>query len=103
MLKETYKANLRNIPKNAVTIEVTRVRGHPLSPSWKLLDDYKQNRITWEVYERRFKIEMDNDLCKDAMKEIKELSRFNEVYLVCYEKRFPCHRFLLIDMINQME
>ena len=103
MLKETYKANTKNLPKGSMIIEVTRVKRHPLSPSWKLLKEYKEGRITWEDYVRRFKNEMDNDLCRNVMKEIKEMSKNIDLYLVCYEKTYPCHRFLLIDMINQME
>ncbi len=103
MLKETYKANLRNIPKDAMIIEVTRTRGHILSPSWSLLNDYKLNKITWDQYIIRFKNEMDNESCKRIMKIIKDIAKKQDVYLCCYEKAYPCHRFLLIDMINEME
>ena len=34
------------------------------------------------------------------LKRLKELATDNDVYLICYEKNYPCHRFILIDLIN---
>lgn len=103
MLKESYLAVMKNLPNDSVKIVVTRRAGSVLSPSWDLLDDYKSGKINWDGYVERFKQEMNNDICIAAMRKIKWLSKDKDVYLICYEKRYPCHRFLLIDMINKLD
>lgn len=103
MLKESYLANMKNLPANAVKIVVTRSAGHILSPSDMLLWDYKKGRINWDKYVERFKNEMNNDLCIAVMRKIKWEAKAKDIYLICYEKTYPCHRFLLIDMINQLD
>jgi uncharacterized protein YeaO (DUF488 family) len=103
MLKESYLANARNLPKNVIKIVVTRSAEHMLSPSKKLLWDYKNGRIDWDGYVKTFYREMDNPACVAVMREIKKLANENDVYLLCYEKKYPCHRFLLLDMIEKLE
>lgn len=103
MLKESYLANMRNLPENAIKIIVTRTAGHVLSPSKGLLWDYKKGRINWDQYVERFKREMENDTCIAAMRKIKWDAKIRDVYLICYEKIYPCHRFLLIDLINKLD
>lgn len=103
MLKESYLANMRNLPESAVKIVVTRTAEHVLSPSKGLLWDYKKGRINWDQYVERFKQEMNNDVCMAAMRKIKWEAKFKDVFLICYEKKYPCHRFLLIDMISRLD
>lgn len=103
MLKESYIANMKNLPGDAIIIIVTRTAGHVLSPSWELLKDYKHGKINWEGYEARFKQEMTNENCMDEMRKIKLMSKSKDVFLVCYEKSGHCHRFLLMDMINKLD
>jgi len=103
MLKESYLGNIRNLPKDAVKIVVTRSAGHMLSPSKTLLWDYKKGRINWEQYVKTFYREMDNPACVAVMREIKKLASERDVYLLCYEKEYPCHRFLLLDMIGKLD
>jgi hypothetical protein len=89
MLKETYLAKMKEIsvknPDAAFTV-VTRSSRHLLSPSWNLLNDYKDGRIDWVQYTERFKREMDSDPCRKEMKRIWDLSQTKDVFLVCYEK-----------------
>ena len=102
-LKETYFGNLGNVKKmdpDAVIINVTRRAGSVLSPSWILLNAYKEKKIDWDGYISGFVQEMDNPVCKTEMLRIGELARTKEVYLVCFERVGNCHRFLLVDMIN---
>lgn len=103
MLKESYLANIKNLPADAEKIVVTRTAGHVLSPSKELLWDYKKGRINWDQYVERFRQEMDNDACIAAMRKIKWEAKTKDIYLICYEKSYPCHRFLLIDMINKLD
>lgn len=46
---------------------------------------------------------MDNPACIAIMREIKKLAEAKDVYLICYEKEYPCHRFLLLDMIKKFD
>jgi len=103
MLRESYLANSRNLPKDAIKIAVTRRAGHILSPSWELLKDYKDGKISWEQYVERFKGEMNNDRCIAEMRKIKWMAKDKDVYLLCYEKSWKCHRFLLLEMINKLD
>ena len=75
MLKESYLAVMKNLPNDSVKIVVTRTAGSVLSPSWDLLDDYKQGKINWDGYIERFKQEMNNDVCIAAMRKIKWILR----------------------------
>lgn len=103
MIKDSYLANVRNLPKDAIIMVVTRSNGHVLSPSRKLLGDYKSGKIDWNMYVERFYKEMDNEICISEMRKIKDMSKDNDVFLVCYEKdRYRCHRSLLVDIINKL-
>jgi len=104
-LLETYLGNVENVKKTnpgAVIIEVTRSAGSVLSPSWALLNDYKAKKITWDGYIERFLREMDNPLARDTMVSLGNLSKKKDVYLVCFERKGNCHRFLLLDMIRKL-
>jgi len=96
-LKETYIANWNNVKG----IKIRVARPSILGPSKELLKDYKENRIDWKEYEKRFREEiLNNPKAIEKLKEIKELSKKNDVYLVCYEKNPPCHRFILLDILK---
>ena len=105
MLKETYLAKLKQTAKDnpdATFIVVTRSAGHVLSPSWKLLNNYKDGRIDWAQYTERFMREMDCDMCRQEMKRIWDLSQTKDVYLVCFEKDGDnCHRHILVALIKK--
>jgi len=103
MLKETYLARMKQTAKenpDAAFMVVTRSAGHVLSPSWKLLNDYKDERIDWAQYTERFRREMDCDICRKEMKRIWDLSQTMDVFLVCYEKSGEnCHRHILMELM----
>lgn len=109
MLKETFYNRYKGCgvkpPEDAVVINVTRSVGHILSPSIELLMAYRDNRITWDQYVVRYKKEMNNEVCRSLMKRIKEESKVSDVYLVCFcfNKENHCHRFLLMEMIENLE
>lgn len=95
---------MRNLPKDAIKIVVTRSAGHMLSPSKALLWSYKNGRVDWAEYVKTFYREMDNPACVAVMREIKKLAETKDVYLICYEAPGKnCHRYLLVDMINKMD
>ncbi|MDW7726882.1 MAG: DUF488 family protein [Candidatus Methanoperedens sp.] len=106
MLKETWMNNLTKAKcenQNAAFIEVTRGKGHILSPSKKLLWDYKKGRINWAQYVVRFKHEMNNPACAEEMRRIAEMAKTQDVFLVCFcPPGQNCHRFLLIEMVQKL-
>jgi uncharacterized protein YeaO (DUF488 family) len=72
--------------------------------SWKLLNDYKEGRIDWVQYTKRFRREMDCDPFREEMKRIWDFSQKNDVYLVCYEPPGQnCHRHPLMDMMRMWD
>ncbi len=104
MLKESYLANMKNLPKGAIKIVTTRSAGHMLSPSWALLNDYKNGKVDWAGYVKIFYREMDNSACVTVMREIKKLAETRDVYLICYEAPGKnCHRYILMEMINNID
>ncbi len=104
MLKESYLANMKNLPKDSIKIIVTRTEKSLLSPSWVLLNDYKSGKIDWEGYTKRFKQEMDSNIHRNMMREIKKLSMTKDVYLICFEAPGKnCHRHILMEMINNVD
>ena len=110
-LKEGYFANVKNYSRDDMPIVVTRYyprwlgsgyRFHPeLSPSKKLLADWKKGKIDWEQYEVRFRREMEAGKGKMMIDNLAWESQYETIRLLCYEKEPPCHRFILIDLINE--
>jgi uncharacterized protein YeaO (DUF488 family) len=110
-LKETYVANVSKLKKqnpSAIFIAVTRTSPRfkytqwlkSLAPSSILLQAHRNGLLKWEDYVGLYKKEMDNEESKADMQWVKELAKSKDVYLVCFEKAFPCHRFLLMEMIE---
>ena len=98
-LLEGYIALWRKYPENEIKIRVARP--HVLSPSALLLSDYKNGFITWDEYEKRFRKEILSRLdSRHELERIAGLSKHENVRLLCYEKNPPCHRFLLMEMIE---
>jgi uncharacterized protein YeaO (DUF488 family) len=119
MLKESYVAKLKTLPKDAIKIPV----GYPevFSPSETLLREFNEiksklmkkgmaepaaRKRAWQQtdFEVRYRKEVESkpDVI-DKLKEIKELAEKQDVFLYCYCGKKPCHRFILIDMIEHLE
>lgn len=120
MLLEGYIAIWKTYPKNEIKISVKRPS--ILAPSKKLMTEFLREKkrymngrglsewyarkSAWnEVhYESQFRKEiLNNPKALVKLREIKELAKTKNVRLMCFEKRPPCHRFILIDMINNLE
>ena len=72
-----------------------------LAPSIELLNDYRNKKIDWGEYEKRYLKEMEDK--KELIRELKKRSDEGEVIsLLCWEKddRF-CHRRLLKNLIEK--
>ncbi|MFA5103253.1 MAG: DUF488 domain-containing protein [Candidatus Thermoplasmatota archaeon] len=101
MLKETYISLWNTLPPEAVKIRVARPS--VLSASKELFTDYKTGKITWQEFEKRFRTEITtNPKAMAELKRLKALSQQTDVYLICYEKNPPCHRFILLDLIREL-
>jgi uncharacterized protein YeaO (DUF488 family) len=101
MITESYISMWKNLPADAVKVRVARPS--ILSASKALFWDYKEGRISWQEFEVRFRKEiLSNPDAVAELHRLKELSKEKVVYLICYEKTFPCHRFILLDLINEL-
>jgi len=118
MLKESYVAKLKNVPKDAVKIEV----GYPstFAPSEDLLSDFNEfkwklmkkgltepeaRRKAWEQtnFENRYRKKItSNPKIIHKLREIKKLSEEKDVYIYCYCGKPLCPRFVLMDIIAKM-
>ena len=102
MIKESYISMWNKLPNDAIKVRVARPS--VLSPSKELFYDYKEGRINWEEFETRFKKEiLNNPKAIGELKRLKELSQEKDVYLICYEKKYPCHRFILLNLIKELK
>lgn len=102
VLKEGYIGNWKSYPKDEIKIRVARPS--VLAPSKELLRDWKEGKISWAEYERRFRAEiMSNPKAMEKLRDIKRLAEKKDVRLMCYEKNPPCHRFILMEMIKEIE
>ena len=99
MLKEGYLAKKRSYPEDEIHVVVTATAKSILAPSWELVNDYKAGKITWSEYIKRYVKEMDNVEALMEMIRIRKLAETEDVRLICYEKNYPCHRFILMVLI----
>ena len=102
MIKESYISMWSKLPSDAIKVRVARPS--VLSPGKDLLDDYKKGRIPWQEFEVRFRKEIvSNPKAVAELKRLKQLSQDKDVYLMCYEKNYPCHRFILMDLMKELK
>lgn len=105
MLRETYKRKIKDIRQvnpNMKVKDVAPSSNSPLSPSIELLREYKSNSISWDTYVSRFKEEMNSPVAKAEMLKVAKLAIDQDIYLVCNDNKQDCHRFILIDMIEEL-
>jgi uncharacterized protein YeaO (DUF488 family) len=101
-LLEGYIAQWKNYPKDEIKVRVARPS--MLSPSKDLLKDYKEGLIDWGSYQVRFTKQIrENPMAMIALRHYAVISKTQDIRLICYEKNPPCHRFILMDMINSIK
>lgn len=78
------------------------------APSPELLKDYKNERIGWEEYKRRYTTEQ-REHYRNSPGDFEDLLQRAEeenLVLLCYErfegKDTKCHRFLLVDILKKV-
>lgn len=113
--KETYLAKLKQMkaryPEAHFEV-ITATAKSPLAPTWKLLREYKERtkelkekeeieREFQEFYEPRYFHHINNYWKSvQRMQELISIAKEKDVFLVCYEKEYPCHRFSLKDKLE---
>ena len=98
MIYESYIARIRDVPK-AERFLVNRNRGHnELSPSETLLREYKSGKLSWDRFRSRFLRELTEGSWR-TLYSLVERSFKENVCLTCYERDFPCHRFILLELL----
>lgn len=105
MLRESYKRNIKKLREanpNVKVIDVAVSSNSPLSPSIELASDYRFKKITRDEFVGRFKEEMSSSAAKAEMLKIAKQAVNEEVYLVCNDNKQDCHRFILMDMIEEL-
>jgi uncharacterized protein YeaO (DUF488 family) len=70
-----------------------------LAPSKELLQDWKNNSITWQEYEQRYFEEIEDK--QELIKKLANLAASGTITLLCFEKEDNphCHRHLLKQLI----
>lgn len=109
MIRETYlAARKRVVLPGDVVLDISRFRKKkgeisPLAPSQELLDDWNQGRIVWKAYVERYYQELkENNEASSLIEGIAELAAGKDVWLVCKEREYPCHRFLVKQVIERI-
>ena len=109
MIKETHlSARKRTIPKGDLIFDISGFgKGtptiSPLAPSRVLLEDWNNDRIRWKEYVERYFLQLYHDQrAGSLLDEIISLSMERNVWLVGLEKDYPCHRFLLKQIIEKV-
>lgn len=116
MLYTTYLAKIDDIDDSIPKLIITRfpptwiknkkskriVIAKPLSPSKKILFDYKNND-NWDMYVKRFMKQIKTNPTKRYIKDVVSyLKKDNDLVLLCFEKDYTkCHRYLLVKYIKE--
>jgi uncharacterized protein YeaO (DUF488 family) len=115
MLKESYFANVKNLPKEAYKEYVMRARFNSvLAPSAKLLveagifkkfDGRKNPKMPFDEFRIKYEKEvLANPQAVKRMRYLKELAERVDVYLICMEKSaLFCHRSVLKMLIECLD
>ena len=103
---DCYLARLKDFKKEFPNCHfeiITRTAKSPLSPSWKLLKKAKDSNMPFKTYLHLLSIELENNVeAQKRIKELAEISRERDVFLVCYEKdSSKCHRIYIKDLIEK--
>ena len=101
-LLEGYIAQWKNYPKDEIKVRVARPS--ILAPSKELFNEMKEGLITLASFEERFTKQIrENPEAMMALRHYAAISKTQDVRLICYEKNPPCHRFILMDMIQSID
>ncbi len=109
MIKETCLSDKKGtIPKGDLVFDISGIgKGRQpissLAPSRVLLEAWSKDRIRWKEYVERYFQQLYHDQkARSHLEEIISLSMERDVWLVGLEKDYPCHRFLLKQIVEKV-
>lgn len=71
-----------------------------LGPSPALLKEYREEKLTWAVFARRYRKEMRQPQCQQVIQLLAAFSHTTPFSLGCYcEDETHCHRSLLLPLV----
>ena len=71
-----------------------------IAPSAELLKEYRDGQVTWTVFARRYRAEMKQPACRQAIDLLAAFSHATPISLGCYcEDETRCHRTLLLPLV----
>lgn len=117
MIYTSYLANVKKLPqdmkkilvirwkpRNTMNVEKYGMEWWPqLAPSELILSKYKDGSINWKQYREMFIEHANiNTMFQDALEQVKELNKTQDVCLICYEKNdLECHRSIIREILKQ--
>ena len=74
-----------------------------VSPEARLLKSYKKGDINWREFSSDFRKQLRTlETSKEALEQIKQMSKKGTVTLLCYEKEGEkCHRHIVKSVIDR--
>lgn len=72
-------------------------------PSWRLISDFKDGRISWKQYEEQYECvlsKLDRDEVLNNILTISKANGDKDVILLCWERSTECHRHLLAKWLD---
>jgi hypothetical protein len=101
-IKESYKGD-PHLPEGTFVMDISPYSGSPLSPSGELMDAWWGDKITWkEFVERYFQEIFSNPHAKEIIDLLIESSQKMDIWLICDEKEYPCHRYLIKSIVERV-
>ena len=71
-----------------------------LAPSKELLKQYKEGKISWNKFEKKFLIQMNDEESAMKLQVLSTQAKKEPITLLCYEKNnHECHRHLVYDLL----
>lgn len=65
-------------------------------PNWRIVSDFKRGLITWEQYTASYYEQLSHVDKREVQDTLRDLECvYQNIYLLCWEAKDPCHRFLL--------
>ncbi len=71
-----------------------------LAPSKELLKQYKEGKISWNKFEKKFLIQMNDKESAMKLQVLSTQAKKKPITLLCYEKNdHECHRHLVHELL----
>jgi uncharacterized protein YeaO (DUF488 family) len=91
--------------KGQDVLDITAKSGEPaFAPTWELVMDWKEGRITWQQYTDRYRTLMLDSYGRDPQRWL-DLLRRDTLTLMCYcraDEEHHCHRYLLAEFLARL-